>query len=321
MKMRALGETGERVSALCLGCMYFGTKVTPESSVQVLDAYRESGGQFLDTANCYAFWVPGGTGNESESLLGEWMKQRRCRQGLFVATKVGARPAAGAANQGGGRPEGLSVAVIEAALDDSLRRLRTDHVDLLYTHIPDPSTPLEETLQALDRLVRKGKVRFIGCSNEPAWRVERARTTSRQNGWPSFCCIQNRYTYLRPKPHAVLPQVCFSDETLEYAAGEPGVTLLAYSPLLGGAYSREEESLPSEYATSDSRERWKALETVAREHGESRSVIVLAWMMCGSPPLIPLVAASSPAHLREDLRAAELELEPAAMRVLTDAVG
>lgn len=117
------------------------------------------------------------------------------------------------------------------------------------------------------------------------------------------------------------PQVCFSDETLEYAVREPGVTLLAYLPLLGGAYAREEESVPPEYATSDSRARWEALETVAREHGESRTVTVLSWMMGGSPPLIPLVAASDPAHLREDLRAVQIELEPAAMKVLTDAVG
>jgi aryl-alcohol dehydrogenase-like predicted oxidoreductase len=317
MKKIALGMTGEKVSALCLGCMYLGTKVDQPMSFRILDTYVEAGGSFVDTANCYAFWIRGATGDESEALLGRWMRERGNRNRIFLATKVGARPSVA----GGGPPEGLSAPVIERAVHESLRRLGTDTIDLLYTHVPDRSTPLEETVEALDRLVRAGKVRFIGCSNEAAWRVERARGLSLSRGWASFCCVQNRYTYLRPKPGAVEPQVCISEELLDYAATTAGVTLLAYSPLLGGAYAREENALPKEYATSDSGVRWKALSSAAEARGVSRGSIVLAWLMSGVPPLVPLVAASTVEQLRENLGAGSIVLDTGCLRDLTDAVG
>ena len=288
-------------------------------SFRILDAYAEASGSFLDTANCYAFWIPGATGDESETLLGRWMRERGNRNRIFLATKVGARPAGGSA--AGGPPEGLSAPVVERAVHESLRRLGTDTIDLLYTHVPDRSTPLEETIETLDRLVRAGKVRFISCSNEAAWRVERARVTSLAHGWASFCCVQNRYTYLRPKQGAVLPQVCISEELLDYAATTASVTLLAYSPLLGGAYAREEHALPQEYANSDSRVRWKALSSAAQARGVSRGSLVLAWLMSGVPPLIPLVAASTVEQLRENLDAGKIVLDAACLRDLTQAAG
>lgn len=205
--------------------------------------------------------------------------------------------------------------------EESLRRLGTDVIDLLYTHIADRSTPLEETLGALDRLVRAGKVRFIGCSNELAWRVERARTLSLTHGWSSFCCVQNRFTYLRPKPGAVLPQVCIDEELQDFAAATGDVTLLAYSPLLGGAYARELEALPKEYVTSDSRARWKALEEAARDSGLARTSLAVAWLMAQLPPLIPVVAASTVVHLRENLDAGRIALDPSSLRGLTEAAG
>jgi aryl-alcohol dehydrogenase-like predicted oxidoreductase len=318
MKQIALGTTGEMVSALCLGCMYLGTKVNEAMSFRILDAYAEAGGSFLDTANCYAFWIPGATGDESETLLGRWMRERDNRNRIFLATKVGARPSGGSA---GGPPEGLSARVIERAVHESLHRLGTDTIDLLYTHVPDRSTTLEETIEALDRLVRAGKVRFIGCSNEPAWRLERARALSLSHGWAPFCCVQNRHTYLRPKQGAVLPQVCVSEELLDYAATTASVTLLAYSPLLGGAYARAEHTLPQEYATSDSRVRWKALSSAARARGVSRSSLVLAWLMSGVPQFIPLVATSTVEQLRENLDAGEIALDTECLRDLTEAAG
>ena len=318
MKQIALGTTGENVSALCLGCMYLGTKMDAAMSFRILDAYAEAGGSFLDTANCYAFWIPGATGDESETLLGRWMRERDNRNRIFLATKVGARPSGGPA---GGPPEGLSARVIERAVHESLRRLGTDTIDLLYTHVPDRSTTVEETIEALDRLVRAGKVRFIGCSNEPAWRIERARGLSLSHGWAPFCCVQNRHTYLRPKQGAVLPQVCVSEELLDYAATTASVTLLAYSPLLGGAYARAEHTLPQEYATSDSRVRWKTLSSAARARGVSRSSLVLAWLMSGVPPFIPLVATSTVEQLRENLDAGELALDAESLRDLTEAAG
>ena len=144
--------------------MFFGTRVDEATSRRLLDRYVEAGGNFLDTANIYAFWVEGGQGGESEALLGRWMRQCGTRDRVFVATKVGAAPG-----------EDLSHAAINAAVDGSLRRLGTDHVDLYYAHVDHRSVPLEETLGAFGELVSAGKVRYIGCSNYAAWRLERAR--------------------------------------------------------------------------------------------------------------------------------------------------
>ncbi|WP_208610211.1 aldo/keto reductase [Shouchella rhizosphaerae] len=163
MKQVLLGQTGVTVSELCLGCMNFGTKTEQVVSERLLDQYVDAGGSFLDTANNYAFWNEGGEGGESERLLGHWMKERGNRSNLFLATKVGALPTV----PGGGLSdgEGLSKQSIERAIDQSLQRLRTDYIDLYYAHIDDIKTPLEETLEAFEKLVRLGKVRFIGCSN------------------------------------------------------------------------------------------------------------------------------------------------------------
>ncbi len=315
MKQVRLGNTGALVSEICLGCMYFGSKVDQATSFRVLDRYREAGGSFLDTADCYAFWVPGCHGDESEATIGRWMKERRNRAGVFVATKVGARPGSLP-----GSTEGLSAAAVAAGLDGSLRRLGTDHVDLLYTHIPDPVVPLEESLGALDRLVRDGKALSIGCSNELAWRIERARAISAASGWHELACVQNRYTYLRPKPRAVLPQVCANDDLLDYAASNRGISLVAYSPLLGGAYGDGRE-IPAAFRTSDSEARMSVLTAVAQELGASRNAVVLAWMMQSEPSFIPVLGVSSEAQLGEDLGATGVRLAPEQMQRLSSAAG
>ncbi len=195
MKTVALGMTGEKVSALCLGAMNFGTKLDEKGSMQLLDRYYEQGGRFIDTANNYAVWW-GGDGSESENVLGRWMRNRGNRDALFLATKVGFNtPAVGS---------GLSRRVIRQEIEASLRRLGTDHVDLYYAHKDHRSDPLEETLEAFDELHRAGKVRMIGCSNWRAWRIEQARELCRAKGWIGFCCVQQRHTYLRPGPGARL---------------------------------------------------------------------------------------------------------------------
>ena len=197
MQTVRLGDTGEQVSALSLGCMYLGTRSDQERSYALLDRYVGAGGTFLDTANCYSFWIDGATGDESELMLGRWMKARGNRDALFVATKVGSRPAFA----GGRWPEdaqGLSAAAIVEDVEHSLRRLQTDRIDLYYAHLDDRPTPLEETMEAFARLARAGKIRHVGCSNTATWRVERARQISRAHGWPAYCCVQQKYTYLRP---------------------------------------------------------------------------------------------------------------------------
>jgi len=315
MRQVRLGNTDALVSEIGLGCMYFGSTLDHATSFRLLDRYREAGGSFLDTADCYAFWVPGGRGDESEDTIGRWMRERKNRTQVFVATKIGARP-----GPLPGSKEGLSATAVAAGLDGSLRRLGTDHVDLLYTHVPDLEVPLEETLGALDRLVREGKALSIGCSNELAWRVERARAISVSHGWSQFACVQNRYTYLRPKPRAVLPQVCVNDDLLDYAALNRDISLVAYSPLLGGAY-RDGGEIPPEYRTSDSVARMPVLTAVALETGASRSSVALAWMIQGSPSLIPVIGVSSEAQLVENLGATGLHLTVGQMDRLTSAAG
>ena len=324
MKHVALGNTGVKVSALCLGTMYFGTTTDENTSFQLLDQYVEAGGSFLDTANCYAFWVEGGTGEESERLLGRWMQERKNRDQIFLATKVGSAPDPDKGPNWPQNKEGLSAEVIEQAVEDSLNRLDTDYIDLYYTHALDKDTPLEETLKALDRLVKKGKARYIGASNLTAWRLERAKTISRANQWAEYCCIQQRHTYVRPKYGAEFAaglQVCTNDDLLEYCIENPDVTLLAYSPLLSGAYTREDRPLPDEYNTPDTEVRIAALKKVARELGATLNQVVLAWMIQGTPTVIPLVAASTQKQLQENLGVLNVILSREHLELLTKATG
>ena len=324
MKYAELGNTGMQVSAMCLGTMYFGTKNDESLSFRLLDRFLEAGGNVIDTANCYAFWMEGACGDESEDVLGRWMKVRKNRDRIVLATKFGARPDWTKGPNYPENKEGLSAAAIEGALEDSLRRLGTDYVDLFYVHTQDPATPAEETLEALDGLVKSGKVRQIGISNHQTWRVERARQISRAHNWAEFCCIQQRHTYLRPKRGIVLEggaQICVDEELLDYCVENPDVSLLAYSPLLGGTYTRADRPLPEEYRSSDTTARMAALQRVADETGATLNQVVLAWMMQGKPAIIPLIAAGTVSQLEENLGASNVILSPEQMDLLTNTTG
>jgi len=159
MEMRNLGRTGLKVAALCLGGNVFGWSSDEAASREALDAYMAGGGNFIDTADIYSRWVEGHSGGESEAILGRWMQERGNRHQIVLATKAG-----GAMGEGP-NDKGLSRAHLVAAVEDSLRRLRTDYIDLYQAHFDDPATPLDETLRAFDDLVRQGKVRYIGASN------------------------------------------------------------------------------------------------------------------------------------------------------------
>src|SRR4051812_374786 len=159
---------GTMVGVLSLGAMWFGTRVEEAESFAILDRFVEAGGTLIDTANNYAFWLDGGAGGESETVVGRWLASRKARDRVGLSTKVGGMP------KGTGR-EGLSAAVIRSALDGSLRRLGTDRVDVYWAHLEDRSVPLEETVDAFASAVDQGKVGVLGASNHPAWRVERAR--------------------------------------------------------------------------------------------------------------------------------------------------
>jgi aryl-alcohol dehydrogenase-like predicted oxidoreductase len=311
MRTVPLGGTDVRVSAFCLGTMHFGSRTDRETSYRLLDQYVEAGGSFLDTANIYARWVPGFKGGESETLLGEWMRECGNRSQTFVATKVGF--------QYPGVERGLRAHQIEAECEKSLQRLGVDAIDLYYAHVDDRDTPMEETMEAFDRLVKAGKVRFIGASNFLAWRLEEARWVSQTRGRAEYCCIQQRYSYIRPKPGASFdPQIATNDDLLDYCRVRD-ITMLAYSPLLSGACTRADRAFSEQYLGPDTDVRMAALKAVASEVGATANQVVLAWMVQSDPPVIPLVAASTVGQMEENLRALEIEFSPEQMTRLNEA--
>lgn len=300
MKTVPLGNSGVSVSSICLGAMFLGSKTDRSMAHRLLDCYVDAGGSFIDTANIYAWWVPGFAGGESETVLGEWMRQRKNRSRLFLASKVGF---------GYGSVErGLSAAQIRTECEKSLRRLGVETIDLYFAHVDDRKTPQEETLEALHRLVGEGKVRFLGASNFMAWRLSEAERICTSHAWAGYCCVQQRYTYLRPQPGTTFdPQIAANDDLLDYCRAQ-GVTLLAYSPLLGGAYCRADRSVPEQYRGSDTEARMSRLRTLAGDLGKTENQVVLAWLMQSKPAAIPLAAGSTVEQLRENLGADEIKL-------------
>ena len=302
------GEARLAVSPICLGILPFGTTVDEETSFAILDRFVEAGGTFLDTSNNYAFWV--GTGDESETVLGRWLAERGTRDDVVIATKVGARPR----NQGAGLEdaEGLSAAAIRAGLAGSLRRLGTDHVDLYYAHIEDRSVPLAETMGTFGALTREGLVRAVGVSNHTAWRVERASAIARADGWDGYTAIQLRYSYVQPRSGPSLEaggHVHASPEMVDYVASQPDVTLLAYSSLLSGAYTRRDKTLPPAYDHPGVGARLAALRSVSDDLGATPNQVVLSWLMGGAPAILPIVGVSSVAQLDEVMAARDIVLD------------
>jgi aryl-alcohol dehydrogenase-like predicted oxidoreductase len=311
MKRVPLGNSGIEVSIFCLGAMHFGTRIDEQTSYRLLDRYVAAGGSFIDTANIYAHWVPGFNGGESESILGRWMKTRNNRAEMFVATKVGF--------QYSDTKRGLRARQIEEECEKSLTRLGIDTIDLYYAHVDDRQTPQEETLEAFDRLVHVGKVRFIGASNFLAWRLEQAHWLSENNGWAEFVGIQQRFTYLRPRPGSTFdPQISANEDLLDYCRNRD-ITLLAYSPLLSGAYTRADRSFAEQYLGPDTEARIATLRAVAMETGATLNQVILAWMVQGDPLAIPLMAASTPEQMDENLSALSVDLNVDQLARLNDA--
>ncbi|MDT7723909.1 MAG: hypothetical protein QOI21_485 [Actinomycetota bacterium] len=301
MKRVELGRTGTTVSRVALGCMGMGTQTDDETSYRMLDAFVEAGGDFLDTANCYAWWHNGTSGGESEELLGRWMASRGKRDDVFLATKFSAAMTDVSAVWLGDKHdpalvekyyEGAGADVVRSAVDLSLRRLGTDHLDLYYVHIDDRATPLEETLEALDGLVKSGKVRYIGWSNVRTWRLERIRQLADKHGWAAPVAVQQQHTYLRPAP-ATNRAGIVGHEQLDYLAEREDLSLVAYSPILQGIYEPDRRAghwMWPVYAGPDSEARLAAVDKVAGELGVTGSQVALAWLLHQrSPSAIPIV--------------------------------
>lgn len=300
MDMVELGTSGASVSALCLGTDYYGSRTPAETADELMDAFREAGGTFLDTSNIYACWIPGFVGGESESTIGDWMARRRNRSEMFVATKI--------CGDYLDVPYGLRAVDIRRECDKSLRRLRTNWIDLYYAHADDRQTPLPEIVEAFNSLVTAGKVRFVGASNWATWRLAEARQVADANGWASPAALEYRYTYLRPRPGAAFaPQVVVGDQLLDYASNAR-LPIVAYSTLLNGAYSRADRPIPGRYLGPDTDARLAALHVVSAETGATPAQVVIAWLRHHPQQIIPIIGGSTLGQVRENIAAADLRL-------------
>jgi aryl-alcohol dehydrogenase-like predicted oxidoreductase len=316
MKYRVIGSdpaTRRTVSVLSLGTMLMGSQTDEATSFAILDRYVSAGGTFLDTSGNYAFWVNGTQGGESEELLGRWLRSRGHPADLVIATKVGARPRTPGTSFTD-NAEGLSSRVIHESAARSMERLGVSRLDLMYAHIEDPAVPFAETVEAFGSLVASGQVGLLGVSNHWSWKVERARSVAAALGVPGYEVLQYHHTYLRSR--ADVPERRWRDgspgvvqaDLLSYVRFEPGLALVAYSPLLCGSYVREDLPLSVRYDHAGTAPRLAALRSVAAETGATLNQVVLAWLMGGEVPVIPLFGASSVAQLEESLAAVDLEL-------------
>lgn len=292
--------------------MLFGTAQDEHRSFEILDRFVDAGGVWIDTANCYAFWAdPTGFGGKSEEMIGRWLARRPgVRDRVRISTKVGCEP-----TEAGRFPEtaeGLSAGAVKSGIEDSLRRLGTDHVELYWAHMPDPGTPLEETVGAFGDLVSAGTVGRLGCSNYPVWQVDRARRIARDHGGAGFTAVQQHHTYLQPRP-ATRPSVshrfgAVGDEVLHYLEHHPDMELWAYTPLLSGGYTRADKPLPQEYDHPGTVRRLAVLDEIAAETGTNRNRVVLAWLTGGNPAATPIVGVSSVEQLDEAFAGVAMEL-------------
>jgi aryl-alcohol dehydrogenase-like predicted oxidoreductase len=308
MKKVELGNTTEQISCMGLGTMYLGTKVEEQTSFNILDCYTGYGGSFLDTANKYANWVPGFEGGESEQLLGKWMKQRGNRQSLFVASKVGFPYV--------DIPRSLKKEIILSECEKSLKRLDIETIDLYYAHAYEAETPPEEFMEAFYLLRKAGKIRFAGASNFHAWQLAEANQVAKEQGWEGFSCIQQFHTYLQPALWAGFGnQQILTPEMQEFCSVRK-LSIVAYSPLISGAYVRNDVHFPEQFRGQDTDRKLDILRTVAIELGVSNNVVVLAWMMQDRSQIIPLIAGSTVSQIEENLKSLSVTLSTIQLKQL-----
>ena len=314
MNYTTLGRTGLQVSDICLGTMQFKWTTDEANSYAVLNAFVEAGGNFIDTADVYSRWAPGLQGGEAETLIGEWLKQKRNRQDIVLATKVRGRMWEGP------NGEGLSRVHILRAVEDSLRRLQTDYIDLYQTHWPDDTTLIEETLRTLDDLVRAGKVRYIGCSNYNGWQLMEAVLVARYAGLGEYISIQ---------PHWSLVERETFERHIYPVVKKFGLGVIPYSPLgrgfLTGKYRRN-EPLPEskrlgsvqKVLTNKNFDLLDQLEAIGKEREKTPGQIALAWLLTQECVTAPIIGANTPAQLADSLGASGLRLTPDEMKALND---
>ena len=314
MEYRTLGHTGLRVSEICLGTMQFKWTTDEEMSYKVLDAFYEAGGNFIDTADVYSRWAPGLKGGEAETVIGTWLKRKVNREKIVLATKVRGRM------WDGPDGEGLSRTHILRAVEDSLRRLQTDTIDLYQTHSPDEKTPIEETMRALDELVKQGKVRYLGCSNYNGVQLEEAVTVARQAGVKE---------YLTHQPHYSLVERENFEKNVLPVVKKYGIAVIPYSPLgrgfLTGKYQRGQplpesgrRSAVQPLLNDKNFDLLDKLEALGHARGKTPAQMALGWLLAKDYITAPIIGANTPEQLADSLGAVGLSLSAEETRVLDE---
>lgn len=312
MTKRPLGRSGLSISPLVFGGNVFGWTADKARSFDLLDRFVDAGFETIDSADIYSNWIPGNSGGESEAIIGEWMQARGNRDKVTVITKVGMEMAQG---------QGLSAEWIKRSVEDSLRRLKTDHIDLYFSHIFDESVPLEETLQAHDRLVKAGKVRAIGASNHSAEQLAQALKVAADNGLPRYEVLQPQYNlYDRDSYDGALRDLAIAE----------GLGVITYYSLASGFLSGKYRSADDfgksprgggmgNYLNERGLRILAALDEVAAAQSATPAEVALAWLMARDGVTAPIASATSLEQLESLIRSAKLTLSEADIARLDNA--
>jgi aryl-alcohol dehydrogenase-like predicted oxidoreductase len=313
MGKRKLGTSGIEVFPLALGGNVFGWTVDEPTAFKLLNAFVAAGFNLVDTADTYSRWVTGNKGGESETIIGNWLKRSGNRNKVVIATKVG--------SEMGPNKKGLSKAYILRAVEESLKRLQTDHIDLYQSHKDDPNTPLEETLEAYSQLIRDGKVRAIGASNYTAERLSESIEISRKQGYPSYQSVQ---------PHYNLYERGAYEGSLEPLCREKGLGVITYyslaSGFLTGKYRSESDLAKSIrgqgiklYLNERGFRILVALDRVAEQYHATAASVALAWLIARPGITAPIASATSLEQLGDLIAATKIELDRSSIELLNRA--
>ncbi len=313
MKKNNLGSSGIEVPAFAFGGNVFGWTIDENMSFRLLDGLMDAGLNFIDTADVYSKWVPGNQGGESETIIGNWLKKTGGRDKVVIATKVGMEMAHD--------KKGLSKSWIKQAVEDSLRRLQTDYIDLYQSHKDDADTPMEETLSAYQELVDEGKVRIIGTSNMSAQRIAVALKTSKEHGFPAYQTVQPQYNLYDREDY---------EKELEPLCHENNLGVISYSSLasgfLTGKYRSEADFSKSQrgkgiskYLNDRGFKILKALDEVSHQLGTTPAAVSLAWLMNRPGITAPIASATSLEQLKDIVKATELDLSTDYIHQLNEA--
>ncbi|WCM19733.1 aldo/keto reductase [Paraburkholderia bryophila] len=311
MQKRKVGRSELQVSPLMFGGNVFGWTADEATSFSILDAFVDAGLDFIDTADVYSAWVPGNQGGESESIIGKWFRRSGKRDRIVLATKVSKHP----------QRLGLSAANIQAAVDDSLRRLQTDYIDIYFSHDDDTATPLAETLGAYQKLIEAGKVRVIGASNYGGARIEEALAVSRQHGLPEYQLLQPEYNlYDRAAYERDIEPVAVANQLgvvvyWSLASGFLSGKYRSSADLVGKARASRVER----YLNERGMRILGALDRVADQHGSTPATVALAWLIARPSVTAPIASATSVEQLKSLAAAVHLMLTGADIRELDEA--